>query len=322
MNIKRKQYYEQVRPDYVSTAHSRLDKKPKLIDGHYEDEDHQGNLKMDPKVLSIAHKFMSKQDEILQAIENIKTQESENLPVYVNKYMEQQDKKNRVNKIIDSHYHHPSEFKLFNWVSDLSPTSRTDIQYSQIPEDVQVFMQDIDLVADIEKIYIEKNPIIFSSSLAEVLTFYYKRGFLFNFLYIGESGKQDCILVGNVCEFDMIYFCISMDIKDREQFKYLTDITFSSNILLLHYSLNSSSVSNEEEEKLNDNDKDKKKEEVNQEQHDNIQKEEYLNVVKRLVSIQIKISFPFFMTCPCFRDKSISSGDAKSCIFNESLLPY
>lgn len=258
--------------------------------------------KMDPRQLMINEMMSMSEDQIIEKVTERKNEEWENLPI---KFSDGKlTKKERVNEIVFGHYHHPTDFHFSKWMHGFQIKNTEPIQMLGMNQELEGFVMEMEVYRSIENMRVTNNPILESQNLKEILSYFLNEiSLAFNFMCT-ETGKNSIALIANICEFDAIYFCILLDTKGTNISSLFKESTYSNGIILLQYDYNSESISAKEGE-------------AKRNQSDNVQRDEYHNLIERMPKINVKIQNMFYFACPCIVQGKLNPEDVIRCINSE-----
>jgi hypothetical protein len=247
-----------------------------------------------PKELYVHDLVKMKEDDFLTFVDKKKNEEWESLPV-VKIDTERREHRDRLLKIIKSHFHHPTDFKIKDWMKSEKVVS--DTEFVGFPDEVLLSFMNSEFYNEYEKLCISNHRIFRTDNLCDFLNFFkHEHRKSFNFICTQTGKKGDCLLAANVCGFDFIYFCVIVEFQKMDIEKLMQDVSFGNGIILLRYEYNSETVNSDN----SDENQDKKRND------DNMQEEEYLELIERTRDVKMTIKHKFFLACPC----------TKSCIYN------
>jgi phosphoribosyl-ATP pyrophosphohydrolase len=266
--------------------------------------------KFNPMNVLIQDLIASTEDEVIKVFTEEKEQEWDGLPV---KHSEgNAAKKERVTDIVFNHFHHPTDFDYAKWIKGVKATRPEDpLQMISMGSKLESFLMEMEAFQQIEKTRITRNPILKSDNLKDILSFFlYDLNIIFNFMCTNVPTGETA-LIANICEFDIIYFCIMLDAKSNNINSIFNDLLYQNGVVMLQYDWDSRSIITKERKQSQQEDNNSNGVD------DNMQREEYERLIQKIPKIVCEIKNMFYFACPCLSEEKLRPEDVICCINSE-----
>lgn len=263
--------------------------------------------RFNPKELVIIDQMSMKGEEIMKRLLEAKEEEWESLPV-VKRY-EGYDTREKVMKIVNEHHHHPSNFMFSKWVSGIKESNHGSMQLIGFNDTMIEILDEMEFFVEIEKMRLKKDPILHGNDIRDFLLFFLEKFELcFNFICTDTGKFGQYALICNICSFDIIYFCVMIEVKNANLPQLLKHTTMKNGVLLLRYDFNSESIKDSEDIE--------NKEKKQQRESDHSDYGEYKELIDILKNVKMDIKNMFYFTCPCIWEGKLNTDIVSKCINN------
>jgi hypothetical protein len=258
-----------------------------------------------PKELFVQDLMNLKEDDFLKFVDQQKNEQWDALPITKQDLRRKEDAE-RIENLAGSHLHHPTNFKVKEWLVKNSKKIE-EMEYVGFTDELILAFMNTEFHRAYDTLSIQNHPILKCDDLSQFMRYFKNElGVSFNFICTQTEEKGQCLLVSNVCDFDFTYFCVYLSFPKTNIETFMHDHMFKNGIILLRYDLNSKTVESAGGEKKEEQQNTKTKSDNN---NDNVQESEYQTLIESFKDLKIKIKRSFFMACPCVNSSSVDMND-------------